>query len=229
MFKNLKSLFIVEEETDKNTEKEAKKDVEKNTTVENNKNVVVQKVDATASTHSYSTSTHNIDQRIWDSLLKALEKNNLEGFDYLEFKNSLVALQAMPMDEATRFKSAFATASTMGVTLEKLTQSVEHYKNVLKKEKADFDEALKMKIDENVVTKEKLISQLQEEINKKNQLIKTLTDEIEAHKNEMIQAQAHINEVTQKIELTKNNFEYTFNALMSQINDDLNKMNTYLK
>ena len=63
---------------------------------------------------------HGLDERSINVLTKALENANLPGFDYLEFKQSLAALTQMNMDEAMAIKSAFATASTMGLTKEKL-------------------------------------------------------------------------------------------------------------
>ena len=52
-------------------------------------------------------SADQLDQKFIDVLMKAIEQNNKEGMDYLEFKNSLQSLSKLAMDEATRFKSAF--------------------------------------------------------------------------------------------------------------------------
>ena len=40
----------------------------------------------------------------------------------------------MPMDEQTRFQSAFAMAQTLGATTEHLMHSANHYLEILKKE-----------------------------------------------------------------------------------------------
>ena len=66
---------------------------------------------------------HGLDERSMESLVGALERENLPGFDYLEFKQALERLQAMDMAEETAFKSAFATASTMGLTKDKLLKT----------------------------------------------------------------------------------------------------------
>ena len=60
----------------------------------------------------------DIDSKSVDFLAKALDKNNIPGFDYLEFKQSLTALKKMGMDAETSIKSAYATASTVGLTKE---------------------------------------------------------------------------------------------------------------
>jgi adenine-specific DNA methylase len=84
------------------------------------------------------SKAENMDEKSLDFLTKALQKGNLPGFDYLEFKQSLEALHAMNMDESLAFQSAFATASTMGLTKEKLLKSVSHYQKVLEQEKSSL-------------------------------------------------------------------------------------------
>ena len=66
---------------------------------------------------------HGLDEKSVDYLTSALAKNNLPGFDYLEFKQSLAALADLGMDEPTAIKSAFATASTVGLTKDKLVKT----------------------------------------------------------------------------------------------------------
>jgi len=130
MLKNLKSLFIVEDEEEN---KEAPKPSEK-TAGKSDKEPVVSTPPPLPNTSVSASSQGVLDTNIVEKLLQAIEKNNLEGFDYLEYKKSLKALEKMPMDEATKYRSAFATASTMGVTLDKLIQTTNFYIGVLDKE-----------------------------------------------------------------------------------------------
>ena len=44
--------------------------------------------------------THGLDSKSIDFLTRAIEKSNLPGFDYIEFKQSVVALLKMDMDMA---------------------------------------------------------------------------------------------------------------------------------
>lgn len=64
----------------------------------------------------YNTPDGKADPKFIDILLKSIEKNNLGGFDYIEYLSSLQKLDNMAMDEATKYKSKFVTAKTMGVT-----------------------------------------------------------------------------------------------------------------
>ena len=49
------------------------------------------------------------DKRTAGMIIGALEKSNLQGFDYLEFRQSVDGLAKLSMDEATRYQSAFVT------------------------------------------------------------------------------------------------------------------------
>ena len=103
MFKNLKSLFIENVDDGSKKEKiEEPKPVEKNT-----KN---KKVTQPVAKAAFQASPGKVSSKFMEILFKAMEDNNLDGFDYLEFKQSLKSLEKMPMDEQTRFKSAFAMA-----------------------------------------------------------------------------------------------------------------------
>ncbi|MBK7338395.1 MAG: hypothetical protein IPJ00_20570 [Saprospirales bacterium] len=62
-------------------------------------------------------------------MIKALEKSNLPGFDYIEYKQSLASLAEMvELDERTRYKSALASAMAFGLNKDKLLGSADHYK-----------------------------------------------------------------------------------------------------
>ena len=90
-----------------------------------------------------------VSNKFVEVLAAALEKNNQQGFDYFEFRQALRNLAKMPMDEATRFHSAYAMAQTMGVTPEKLVESAKFYLDVLAKEQAKFSEAHAQQQDEH--------------------------------------------------------------------------------
>ncbi len=118
----------------------------------------------------------DLDQRIFDSLEKALEENNQQGFDFLEFKNSLKTLAGIIPDEATRYKSAYATAATMGVTVDRLLESAAFYQSVLEKERDNFTRAVNQQVDLNVTAKQKDVERLQALIGQKAEQIKRLTE-----------------------------------------------------
>jgi chromosome segregation ATPase len=173
---------------------------------------------------------HGLDERSMESLVGALERENLPGFDYLEFKQSLERLQALEVkqDDAYIYKSAFATASTMGLTKEKLIKTAAYYKQVLDKEKKIFDNALGKQIKAKVDGKRKEVEMLRKKLGeyeaKINELeaLKASAEKTISEADETIQAaQESINDVHQR-------FEATLNALLNQIDSDIEDINRYL-
>ncbi|MBW1297314.1 hypothetical protein [Aquimarina litoralis] len=225
MLKNLKSLFIVEDEADNKETSEPKEN----------------KADTTEKKPAASTppplpnnpvtvsSEGALDNKIVEKLLQAIEKNNLDGFDYLEYKKSLKALEKMPMDEATKYRSAFATASTMGVTLDKLLQTTNFYIGVLDKENEQFLGAFKNQFDSKVSGREREIAQFQSIIKEKSEQIKKLTEEITKHQQQISDLKAKVEESNNKINKTQNDFKVSYSHLKKQFEEDIVKMQKYLK
>ncbi len=134
MFKNLKSLFI--EETEDRTKKG--QPIEQQSVEKTGKG---KSMTPSASTYRMSATPGKVSTKFMEILFKAMEDNNLDGFDYLEFKQSLKSLEKMLMDEATRFKSAFAMAQRMKATPALLVKTANHYLNILKQEEQKFENA----------------------------------------------------------------------------------------
>lgn len=216
MFKNLKSLFITVEETEQEPPKEEELSVsktqEKTTTVAPKPAPQVVK-----------------DDSIVEKLFKALEDNNQTGFDYFEYKRSLKSLEKLPMDEATKYQSAFATAATMDVTLDKLITSVEFYKKVLSQEEANFSKASKEQFTLNVENKKSDIERITNLIREKSQKIQILTDEIREHQKTQEDLTAYIHNADAKIKATEGSFQLALTELIAQLDSDIVKLKQYIK
>lgn len=170
----------------------------------------------------------HINDRFLEVLFKAMEKHNLDGFDYLEFKQSLQSLKKMEMDEATRFKSAFAMAQTMGADSAHLIKTAKHYLEVLAKEEQQFEGALAKQWEQRVNTKYNEIEKLNQLIAEKEAQVKKLQKEMDEHQKQVTSLNTVINEASQKIETTKNDFIASYNALVSQIYEDLENIKLHL-
>ena len=166
----------------------------------------------------------NNDDKSLDFLTSALNKNNLKGFDYLEYKLSLGRLSDMGMDEVVAYKSAFATATTVGLTKEKLISSAQHYKQVLAQEKSQFDLALKNQMVKRVQSKRAEVEKLKKQIVEWQKNIQKLQDQITTSQATIDTADQNIQAETDKIELTKLNFENTHKNVLSQIDEDLSSI-----
>ena len=162
-------------------------------------------------------------------LFEAMERANLDGFDYLEYKQSLRSLAKMPMDEPTRFRSAFAMAQTMGATPAKLIDAAQHYIQVLQREERQFEQALVTQRDTRIKGKRAQAQQLDRLVQQKEQQIKQLRAEIEQHRQQHEKLDAEVQRATAKVETTKNNFIATYNQVVTQIQEDVKKMQQYLK
>lgn len=222
MFKNLKSLFIEEDETaSKKTSSPVSKVVKKQSSVQPSEAPVV--------AESKEGAPGQVTKKFSEILLKAMEANNLDGFDYLEYKQSLKSLSKMPMDEATRYQSAFAMAQTMGATPAKLIETAQHYVSVLQNEEKKFEDALAHQTTVQIGSKKQQISKIDESIKKKREQINKLTKEIEAEQKKAEGMKNDIQQASKKVQSTKNNFIASYNALVEKINHDIQNMSKYLK
>lgn len=222
MFKNLKSLFIEEDElSGKEENQPAAKPVKAPAGKTTSEAPVV--------AESEEGAPGQVTKKFSEILLKAMEANNLDGFDYLEYKQSLRSLAKMPMDEATRYQSAFAMAQTMGATPAKLIETAQHYVSVLQKEEKKFEDALAHQTTVQIGAKKQQIGKIEESIKKKQEQIKKLTQDIEAEQKKAGQMKSDIQQASQKVQSTKNNFIASYNALVEKINADIQNMSKYLK
>lgn len=176
-----------------------------------------------------SGTTGSVSDKFVEILAGALEKNNQEGFDYFEFRQALKNLAKMPMDEATRFHSAYAMAQTMGVTPAKLVDSAKFYLNVLTTEQSKFNDAHAQQRARLIGNREEEVKNLEAMMQSKAEQIKQLTQQIEEHRQRSEQIRSEINESTVKIENTKADFEATFASVTGQLQEDIGKIQQYLK
>ncbi|MCP3928565.1 MAG: hypothetical protein GY705_05625 [Bacteroidetes bacterium] len=172
--------------------------------------------------------SHGLDAKSVDFLTKALEKNNLPGFDYIEFKQSLGALQAMNLDEETAMKSAFATASTVGLTKKKLLDTADHYRKILANEKTQFDAALQKQVQQRVKSKQVEAEKLKTQINEYKEKMKLLEEKMAKAQSTIDHADEYIRTAVGKIEKTKENFETTHQSILNQIERDISSIKNYL-
>ena len=172
--------------------------------------------------------THGLDPKSIESLVRALEKNNLPGFDYLEFKLSLGKLALMDLPEEMAYKSAFATASTVGLTKEKLLTTGQHYRKVLHDEKEQFSQALQGQLQKRVNNKQEEVIKLKTQIQAWQEQIVNLQNQIDKSQATIDDAGSQMEAEMKKIQSTKDSFEHTHLSIMNQIELDLQNIQRYL-
>lgn len=220
MFDKLKRLFIVEEEG-------AKKKTASN---RSGKELIQQSTTKRSpAVPSRPVVKGTPQDKFTNILFGAIEANDLDGFDYLEYKESLQSLAKMNMNEETRYKSAFAMAQTMGATPQKLADSIDHYKNVLAKEEAKFAQALDNQRIKQIHEEEKRILQLEKNIDARKQQLEELQKQIASDEEALDKAKNGLEGAAVKINATKDSFEASYQMILGQLDTDVEKIKTYLK
>ncbi len=164
-------------------------------------------------------------------LFKAIENANIEGFDYLEFKQSINNLKKQNLgdDEKQLFITAFTLAKTMNVDKESLLKSASHYLQVLENENLRFNESLnnnaKVKLSEREDKLRKLESDLQKE---KKQLLE-LQNKIDIHEKQITGLKDELRLAGEKVKKIKAGFNKALKEISSQISSDIEKIKTYIK
>lgn len=162
-----------------------------------------------------------LDDRSLEFLIQALERSNLPGFDYLEFKRSVAQLKEMNLDESTAYKSAFSTASTMGLTKDKLLETAAYYRNVVEKEQAHFAQALENQNATKVASRQNEVSRLKDQIERHKAEIVRLQEEVAGYILQVEQAETAAKTESEKLEKAKANFEKTNQAVILNIDKDV--------
>ena len=171
----------------------------------------------------------DLDEKSVYALLNAL-KNNFDGqkFDYLHYKQSVKSLSAMQMDAATSHKSAFMTASTMGLTKEKLLASAQNYARVLENERESFATALLGQQSQKIEGRKAEVSKFEQKIESHKLKIMELQREIEIFTEKVNSVDQDVELASKKIEGTKAKFLSVYEVLAKEIAEDITTINTYL-
>lgn len=224
MLKKIKSIFIVEDEKSPvhPPSPAAQGDEEDNRM----KEAVDIRVSSGKAGSPQETGTGN---RFLNVLAEAIEKNNQQGFDYLEFRQALVNLSKLSMDESTRYKSAYAAAQAMGVSPSFLISSAKAYLAILEGESKKFSIAEQNQRTRVVEERKNELEQISGEIRKKQETITKLQDEVEQLTKKLEEKKNEARAMSGKLEQTKVEFESAYKSLFGQISQDIQKMDQYLK
>ena len=161
------------------------------------------------------------DQKSVDFLEQAMLKQTQSGFDYLKFKQSIEQLAGLKLDGPTSLRSAFATASTMGVTKDSLLQSARHYLTILGNEKKQFDQALTNQVQNRIDAKKEELLKLQQQIEEHRRQISKLEKQIQEFEERIARSDEEVNDARNSIEHTKRKFENTYQQFVSAIEKDM--------
>jgi hypothetical protein len=233
-WKNLKSLFVVDEKGNKKTAEPKQKEAAKKKKTPTKGNTIVragevkeETVIHSAPVQSTTVEKGEVKQAFVEHLLKAIEANNIDGIDYLEFKNTLQSFAKMPMDENLRFQSALTAVKTMGATDQKIFDSAQFYLGILAKEEASFSKAVARGKSQKVDGELQRIEQLKSQREEKMQLIEKMKSDIEQISKEINGSSEKVMADQVKIDTKKNHFYASYEFVVNQIKNDINNLKKY--
>lgn len=229
-FDKIKNLFVVTEdmveETKKNTDENQSGKKQKKVTERKKapKSEVKKDTERIQTGKPPTSTTGEFNQKIYESLTKAIHNANLPGEDYLEFIDALDAMKNINIDDNVKMQTVLATLSTKGLTIETIIESAGYYQKVLQNEKDKFNEVLNSQTDGMINKKYKNIETLKQENEEKAQKIQELTRQINQNTEKINAITAEIDEAEGKIKKTSNDFNLTYSTIVNKIKQDVEKV-----
>jgi hypothetical protein len=171
-----------------------------------------------------------VDEKVYQLLSEAIERNNLPGNDFLEFMMALQNLASMAVDENVKFNMVFTTLNTTSdkLTKEKLLSSIEHYLGVIEKEKTLFGKEMNKATTDMVTSRENRVVDINNQIQNKLELITKTQQEIAELSTTAQTLTKESEENKYKIAKKEADFTVTAGKVLAQITGYKTKIETYI-
>lgn len=170
----------------------------------------------------------DLDKKSADFLSTAMLKQAQKDFDYIKFKQSLNQMGKLGLAESTAIQSAYATASTIGVTKATLINSAKHYLSVLMNEKSQFDSALNNQVKQRVASRKDEVLKLEQQIQEYRKKITAIEKKVAEFENRIANSDEEVENAKAKILKTKTDFETAFDQFVEIIKGDISKFQEHL-
>lgn len=160
------------------------------------------------------------DEKSLTYICKALQRHNQPGFDYLELKMALEEMARMAITGDLALRSAFASAKALGITKEHLLDSISRYRDILLREREDFDRALADAMQRKVQARQEEIRMLEKRHLDLEQEILRLQSELESTRQHIRVSQEAIASASGELERSEVAFRKTFEHIIGAMNRD---------
>lgn len=170
-----------------------------------------------------------VDKDMLGILEEAILSSNLPGFDYIEFRDSLMRMQGVPMTEEQKFQAVYATAQSMGVTKQVLIDANDHYLKVIASKDAEFAQFIEGATKSKITSVEATVAKISEDIEAEANEIKRLTESIQSRRKQQDELNVQLLQAKQDIQNKQTAYEATRNAVVNNLTADRAKIDTYLK
>lgn len=153
-----------------------------------------------------------------------LAQANLPGIDYFEFYKMMETLEPHIRDERARLSATFASLSVQGLTKQSLVETANKYKEILEKDRADFELALSNKYKAEIEKRQQDLQDMEKKIAANSEMIQKLTQEIADSHVQMENLKAQIAEEENKINKNNSGYRVASQALVDKISADIQKI-----
>jgi len=174
------------------------------------------------------TPTDGNNEEFMQVIATALENRNIPGPDYFEFAKALEFLKTKPMDEATKFYSAFAGLNAAGLTKEKLIETANFYISKIDEMVQSFNAEIDALLNSEVANKQQAVDSLTQENEKIEAEMKRLT-ELRNKNNDTIQTLSiDINKEITSLNMKRAGFDAAAKEYSSNIQKNIQKIQSHI-
>jgi len=182
----------------------------------------------TVATPQIQTEIAKVNEEMHQGLIKLIEDNNLDGFDYLEFMDSVQKMSAVALPEAEKYKLVFTTAQSFGVTVDTLTNAVDHYVKVLNNHKTEFEGHVNNQVGSEIEQRKQRVIDLDKETESLNAQIAEISQKIASNTTESATINQEVTQQELKIRMVAQDFTATFEHVTNRLQSDKQKIHSYL-
>lgn len=173
----------------------------------------------------------SIDTKFVGHFADVLQKANVEGPDYFEFRETLKSLAAIGLDEGKQYQAAWASfrAMTGQANTTVLTNTANQYLTALNADREQFLKSVEAALAERVGGLQNEQKQLQTDNETLQKQIADLQTRLTANTDRLSKLGGEMTEQNQKLTQNRQNFEATYASFTTQIKQDVANIQTYLK
>jgi chromosome segregation ATPase len=164
------------------------------------------------------------DSKSLSFICQALVRHNQKGFDYLELKLALHAMQGMDMTGEMALRSVLATASAMGVDSDSIHQSLDRYIKLLEQERVDFDKALTDAMARKVESRKEEIKQLEHHLSRLEAEMQRIEQGMQLAREKIVQHQSALVEAQSELADAEALFTSTFQVVIHEMERDRQRL-----
>jgi hypothetical protein len=175
-------------------------------------------------------NTATSDEAIKSQLITSFEQSKVAGkIDYLDFRKTLSRMKASNLSDKDKFQTIYDTLSaTFGLTKQDLSQSVDKYLEIAKKEKAEFDAEITKQINVKVKSIDDKIINSNKQIEIAKAKIEELNKSIANEEAQISASEIEKESIISKIETTTQKFNATITETVAELETDKTNINTYI-